>query len=598
MAYININEIDKTKIQTNSFVNVEAVVLVPGIATKGPTLVPSLLQNSEEEPPIYGKLTRSVSEFVDTWGDKPSSIAPMAWIYAYGIVKSGLPVYFVRVGETTPESATYVTEGETGPIVIDIESTEQGSYGDRLSVMIKLSYSKISASSLVTVMVDTYLADKPGTTNKGTRIESLAFTLPKSALAPAKDNADDSFAKLLASQLTKLESKYIIINSVALSFTSVFSSIAPDDSDPLSKRLELLSAYLVANANYTLSGGTDGITTTSTTQGVNGLGATDVVGKITTILSADNFYSQFNDKYKYDIMIVTAGGYSSKSIDARMIDLCTRRGDCDCVCDIPFGTSSAGTEAYLSDDIYTYTTYASATAPWIQTYSPYDSITPAWMPPSYMTLTKLGSASKNYPIWYPHAGVKRASLSNIIKPQYEIGETLMDRWQNQDIGINPIMKLRKYGYVIYGQRTTVRSPSEGVRTALESLNVRRISSYIKKYIFEICLSLSFDYNNRRLWNEFKAKLDPYLSEMKLNEGLYDYLIVMDETVVDSRAIAELKVPGYVIVSPNRSAERFEIGFVLTQVGVEFNQTSTGIDITPTYDSVSSPYEIKPGSITE
>ena len=131
--------------------------------------------------------------------------------------------------------------------------------------------------------------------------------------------------------------------------------------------------------------------------------------------------------------------------------------------------------------------------------------------------------------WFPPAGVSRATARVVKKPYFEVGSVLLNKWQNDTTArVNPIMKLKQYGYVIYGQYTNLEAIDMYTHSALESLNVRLISNVVKKKIFDVCLNLAFEPNTENLWNKFFAQMDEFLRYMKYNEGVYDYRIVMEE----------------------------------------------------------------------
>ena len=82
---------------------------------------------------------------------------------------------------------------------------------------------------------------------------------------------------------------------------------------------------------------------------------------------------------------------------------------------------------------------------------------------------------------------------------------------------------------------------------------------IKKRIFNICSTLLFEINDMTLWNDFRGTLKPYLENMRLNRGLKDYQIIMDQATQDE-ADNDYTVKGIVKVAPQRVGEYFVIDF--------------------------------------
>lgn len=264
-------------------------------------------------------------------------------------------------------------------------------------------------------------------------------------------------------------------------------------------------------------------------------------------------------------------GFATKllTVHEYMRELVHTRKDCVALCD-PF-------QDWEPADIPEYvallnSSYCTVHAPWCWCSHPVHGNL-ILMPPSFIFLHTLLSNLKNNveaQKWFPPAGVTRATARIVKRPQYEIGSVLLDAWQNNTLHrVNPIMKLKDYGYVIYGQFTTYEPVSEHSRSALESLNVRLIANVVKKQIFNTCMKLAFEPNNSTLWLKFYDEMDKYLLFMKRNDGLYDYKIQMDESTVTTDDINELRCPGKVWIAPTRTAEFFDVDFILTDAGVTF-----------------------------
>jgi phage tail sheath protein FI len=134
------------------------------------------------------------------------------------------------------------------------------------------------------------------------------------------------------------------------------------------------------------------------------------------------------------------------------------------------------------------------------------------------------------------------------------------------------MKLRQYGYVIFGNRTLYKFIEAGLgnRSALQELSVRLTANEIKRAITSVAISLTFESNTYLTWLAFKSQLEPTLADMKVKGGLIDYEIIMDETTTTAADISNNTVNGIVRVNIARTAENFEISFELAAAGVTFN----------------------------
>ena len=307
-------------------------------------------------------------------------------------------------------------------------------------------------------------------------------------------------------------------------------------------------------------------------------------------------YSDFSDPYIYDFDFITSGGFVYREfnesgaptypessgnleyytgitpIHQAMLNLVEERQDCIALFDVPADYDPD--DALVNYSRMLNTSYGTMHFPWCYVNDPDIAQHLILMSPSYVFLyTFLSNLDNNVDSqkWFPPAGVKRATARVVKKPYFEMGSVLLNKWQNDTTArVNPIMRLKQYGYVIYGQYTNLEAIDMYTHSALESLNVRLISNVVKKKIFDVCLNLAFEPNTENLWNKFYAQMDEFLRYMKYNEGVYDYRIVMDESTVTTDDINHLRCPGKVYIAPTRTAEFFDIDFIITEAGAKFN----------------------------
>lgn len=339
-------------------------------------------------------------------------------------------------------------------------------------------------------------------------------------------------------------------------------------------------------------------TTLPLAQFYNSLANTDDT-TISDINTINEFWEDFKDPYIYDFDFVCAGGFTNiyskdgdtidvsselTSLHANMIKLAYTRGDAVACLDTPKEYTHSDVIDYFaklsnSDVVYSY---ATAHGPWCKIR---DLVTGnnIEMPASLIFLATIGkNLTKNSEaqIWYAPAGVSRASTNMVVEPKYEIGSTVLNEWQNNSEGlgvrVNPIMKILSYGYTIYGNSTLMQDEDGYTKSALQSLGTRVLCNVVKKAIFSICVALTFEPNDYILWAEFKTRLSKTLEQMKINGGIGDYQIVMDDTTVTDEAKNDLTVPGKVFISPTRPAEYFDIDFTITQSGVMFDESVSSV----------------------
>lgn len=474
-------------------------------------------------------LLSSLDSFKSTFGDIGVEGSP-TWDYVSGLLIAGLPVLFRRIAGTDMDTDSPNIEVVSASTVIKatVSDTEKdmlkvtekwgGTYGNTMYVTIE----NLSGAVNFKVYKDAKL------------IESVRL------IAKTDSDNEASIREKLIKAINETE----------------FNTV----------KLEILDEETFALQSVTkqqLSGGKD-------------MPEADVLKEISKT------YPFIKDKYVYDVKFLTSGGYtdteaSQTTIANAMINLAELRKDCVAIVDVPIGTPKESVTSFFAN---IDTSYAAAYAPWC--YIKLPDKREKWMSPSYIFLYTLGrSIASGNPLWVTPAGVQRASVPQVIKPEYEIGGDIMEDWQNNNPqSINPIMKIRSYGYVIYGQRTlySMENKADMQTSALQELTVRIVANEIKRQIFLIALQLTFNSNNIRTWNEFRGLLDPILKQMKADRGISDYQIIMDETTVTDSDISTNTIRGIVKVSVSRAAENFEIDFQLEPQSVQFADEDQELNI--------------------
>lgn len=308
------------------------------------------------------------------------------------------------------------------------------------------------------------------------------------------------------------------------------------------------------------------VTLLSLTGGVD-IEDTDVIAEI------PNSFNFIVDKYLYDVKFVTGGGYTNESIDnmaiaEAQVRLCETRKDCFAILDIPRGTPKSSVPRFFTN---LDTSFGATFAPWCYTKLPGGE--EKWMMPSYLFLYTLGrSIQDGNPVYSAPAGVLKASMPQVIKPEYEIGGDTLDLWQDGNPqAINPLMKLRNYGYVIYGQKTlyNIQNKNSAKASALQEINVRLAVNEIRRVLFNAAIRLTFQANNQRTWNEFKALVEPKLQSMVSNGGITDFLVKMDSTTTTEEDIQNNTIRAKVYVSVSKAVENFEIDFYIEPQAIKF-----------------------------
>lgn len=524
MPKITVNEIDNSRYVSPSE-SAPMTVLVPGTASFGPVF-------SAEYPAVSTFVGEdALVDFYNAYGINPALVegdnkilaaveGDLSFEYATNLLKSGATIQFYRLNNGSKAKGELIT------------AKHSGRFGNHL--IVEFSYIEGAEKDvLVTVYKTPKNAPNTGNVDNKNKIE----------LYTKRISADIESAQYVAA----IELDFIDVTVDALN--TIITKINAD-----TKYVE----YLTGALDFADDSGNA------------------VEDEISTVVaSLKESYSNFADPYLFDFDFVTSGGINlsndglNEEVHKSMVGLCEARKDCMAIID----TAASDTYKVALEYAQKYdTSYCTFYAPWATIVSSTTGKT-VEVPPSLLFMKAIlygMNTQTESELWYVPAGVSRASAPFIVSPAYEIGSTILDEFQNNHkYRINPIMKLRNYGYCVYGNSTGLQSKPGLSASALESMNVRLISNVIKKYIFEVCSGLSFDYNNSTLWLKFYSQMDEKLLYMKRHYGLYDYKIQMDSSTVTRQAQNERRVPGKILISPTLAGEYFDIDFEIAPSGVSF-----------------------------
>ena len=134
-----------------------------------------------------------------------------------------------------------------------------------------------------------------------------------------------------------------------------------------------------------------------------------------------------------------------------------------------------------------------------------------------------------------------------------------------EASINPIASFPNTGIVVFGQKTLQERES-----ALDRINVRRLAIYLKKNISILSTQILFEQNVEATWNRFKSLVEPFLANVKVQFGITDYKLILDETTTTPDLIDQNILYAKIMVKPARAIEYIAIDFVVASTGASFD----------------------------
>jgi hypothetical protein len=218
--------------------------------------------------------------------------------------------------------------------------------------------------------------------------------------------------------------------------------------------------------------------------------------------------------------------------------------------------------ADLLDSSELDSSYACTYFPWIKIRDTQNGNVTVHIPPTGEVVAAMAFTDKAKFPWFAPAGLQRG-VTNARGSKYRLSLEARDiLYKNR---INPMAEFADVGTAIFGQKTLQMRES-----ALDRINVRRLLLQIKVLISNIAVRLLFDQNDSAVVDEFLAKTNPILDNIKRERGLYDFRIKMDDTINSPETRDRNELYGEISLKPTRSLEFIGITFTITPSGASFD----------------------------
>jgi len=264
----------------------------------------------------------------------------------------------------------------------------------------------------------------------------------------------------------------------------------------------------------------------------------------------------------YDInMLITPGIIDSlhSSVTTKARNLVEARQDTFYVMDTNALTDNIAT---VKSQVTTLdNNYTAAYWPWLKVRNP-DGNIPQWVPPSVIVPGALAFNDAIAAPWYAPAGLNRGALTSVENTYITLKQKQRDTLY--EARINPIANFPNDGICIWGQKTLQARPS-----ALDRVNVRRLLITVKKFIASSTKFLVFEQNTAATRNSFLSIVNPYLEQVKSNQGLSAFRVVMDSTNNTPETIDQNILYGQLFLQPTRTAEFIILDFNIQATGASF-----------------------------
>jgi hypothetical protein len=192
------------------------------------------------------------------------------------------------------------------------------------------------------------------------------------------------------------------------------------------------------------------------------------------------------------------------------------------------------------------------------------------VPASHMMLRTIARSDDISFPWFAPAGTRRGLVDNVASIGYvnavtgafvndNIRESVRDTLYTNRV--NPIAFFNGSGILNYGNKTRAASSS-----ALDRVNVARLVGYLRRQLQTIATGYVFEPNDKITRDELKQQIEQTLNDLVAKRGVYDYLVVCDDTNNTPGRIDRNELYVDVAIEPTKAAEFIFIPIRLKNTG--------------------------------
>ena len=166
--------------------------------------------------------------------------------------------------------------------------------------------------------------------------------------------------------------------------------------------------------------------------------------------------------------------------------------------------------------------------------------------------------------WFSPAGTSRGAILNAVKLAYNPGRKQRDALYTNRI--NPVIFSPGAGIILFGDKTGF-----GKSSAFDRINVRRLFIYLEDAISAAAKDFLFEFNDEITRTNFVNIVEPFLRDVQSKRGIFDYVVICDETNNTPEIIDSNEFIADIYIKPARSINFIGLTFIATRTGVAFEE---------------------------
>ena len=166
--------------------------------------------------------------------------------------------------------------------------------------------------------------------------------------------------------------------------------------------------------------------------------------------------------------------------------------------------------------------------------------------------------------WFSPAGFQRGQIRNVVKLPYNPNKGQRDLLYSNRV--NPVVTFPGEGTVLFGDKTAL-----GYSSAFDRINVRRLFLVVERELAKLSKTTLFEFNDDTTRALFKNNVNPFLRDVQAKRGMFDFLVVCDETNNTPEIIDRNEFVADIYIKPARSINYITLNFIATKTGVAFDE---------------------------
>jgi phage tail sheath protein FI len=284
-------------------------------------------------------------------------------------------------------------------------------------------------------------------------------------------------------------------------------------------------------------------------------------------------YEMFADTETVDVNLIIAGhgGFASQAeaVEHSNNIIAIAKSRMDCVAFVSPQIEATVRNDTAADDVKTYadlltsSSYGVIDSTALYVYDKYSDVY-RWIHAAGAVAGLCAYTDDVTDPWWSPAGFNRGQLMGVTKIAFNPKK--FERDTLYKARVNPIVTFPGEGTLLYGDKTAQSKPS-----AFDRINVRRLFIVLEKAISTAAKYMLFEFNDEFTRAQFRNMVEPFLRDVKGRRGIYDFLVVCDETNNTGQVIDTNRFIADIYIKPARSINFMTLNFIATRTGVEFSE---------------------------